>query len=166
MQVQFNISHAHGHWKKRERYEPHPFFENLSVDVIFDYAKCTSACVVRMLTGKGCGGGQTNASEVQEAVDHILSDFFFVGIVEEWNQSMSTFASLTGNHKISQLSANSRPGPQSATRQQVEGKFEKYLYEDDHVYRAALSRFAKAKENVVKVKLRWLEGAGQEWTVR
>ena len=127
-------------WQNPERDAPH-FYTNVSDAVIREYGECISACAVNMLTGMPCDA-QTGETRVQKALDHLLNDFFFVGIQEEWNSSMSMFASLTGLRSSSSLlTSNSRPGLRGETRQRVERIFEEFVFADDHLYRAALWQF-------------------------
>ena len=66
------------------------FYANASEEAVLEYAKCVSACATNMLTGYECG--DTHAPANLDRALQLLPRLAFVGITEEWNTTLETFA--------------------------------------------------------------------------
>jgi len=176
--VPLSLVISQGDWFS-SKYPPHKFFSSFTDKDVLEYAKCTGACSVNMLIGLRCGSSYEdrirhlkalNISETPIAVAsrHLLGDFFFVGILEEYSDSVKVFANLTGTRiddpDMSLALENFRPssahGSVSAeTRKRVQTIYSKLTFEDDYLYRAALTRFRA-------VQLQIQEGRVAAWSRR
>lgn len=115
---------------------PGSFYATFTDDAVREYAECISACAANMIMGRTCDASSANV-DVQKAVQRLQS-FEFVGIQDDWNNTIKAF----GRKYSVPLKATDyqvlRPGlvPQAYSR--VRTSMQAFSFSDEPVYSAGL----------------------------
>lgn len=116
-----------------------------------------AGCMARMLTGEKCADGlfqQSGFENVAEAVDIILNKLEFIGLTEDWNESLCQFHRLFGGKVDERTGKRTWNPPSQGEFQNVHSSGEKKNYgikdlngfkdaADSVVYEAAKLKFER-----------------------
>jgi len=128
------------------------FYSNFTEQHVREYASCVSACAVNLLTGRPCGNSDANESTaataerrelVSVAIRHLREDFFFVGLVSQWNTSVRLFARMTNttvkpSDFVPSHVSRGHPRKEEVSRLLCS---DHHRFEDQRLYQAATTRF-------------------------
>ena len=123
-----------------------------NLTLVREYAECTRGMATLMLNGldrRTQPFRRPTASETRHAVQTILS-FAFVGLQEEWDETVCLYRAMFGGHNMSSLPfASARKSPLPGLKGQVRESLRAidWLDEDEWlVYDAARNRFKQDKK--------------------
>ena len=95
----------------------------VTVEKVKEYFDCVKGCQTRMTVGQSCGqSGEPSADQIKEAIWHIWQDFVYVGITEQFEDSVKDFSKLMGRMAPPPMEAfgNSNPGRDGAKQAEAE----------------------------------------------
>ena len=105
-----------------------PAVMQVTVEKVKEYFDCVKGCQTRMTVGESCGhrknveNVEPSADQIKEAIRHIRQNFVYVGITEQFEDSVKDFSKLMGRTVPPPMEAfgNSNPGRDGAKQAEAE----------------------------------------------
>ena len=125
-----------------------PAVMQVTVEKVKEYFDCVKGCQTRMTVGQSCAQSgeyvEPSADQIKEAIRHIWQHFVYVGITEQFEDSVKDFSKLMGRTVPPPMEAfgNSRP----SLAKQAEAKVIAILRANNLVDHADEQVYAEAKQ--------------------